>query len=71
MKVGDLVEIYSGVNLTPAGVPPMRETGIYLEMDYNSPWSLGEVENYSRAMVLWDDTITSIPVSQIEVIHGN
>jgi len=63
VKIGDLVEIYFG------DVP--NETGIYLEMDYSSPWSLGEEENYSRAMVLWDDTITSIPVSQIEVIHGN
>ena len=63
MKVGDLVEIYF------RDVP--NETGVYLEMDYNSAWFVGEEENYSRAMVLWDDTITSIPVNQIEVIHGN
>ena len=62
MKVGDLVEIYFGV-------APTRETGVYLEMDYNSAWIAGEEENYSRAMVLWDDTITSIPVNQIEVIN--
>ena len=61
MKVGDLVEIYFG------DVP--SETGVYLEMDYNSAWFAGEEENYSRAMVLWDDTITSIPVSQIEVVN--
>ena len=61
MKVGDLVEIYF------RDVP--NETGVYLEVDYNSAWFVGEEENYSRVMVLWDDTITSIPVSQIEVIN--
>ena len=63
MKVGDLVEICFG------DVP--NETGVYLEMDYNSAWTDGEEEDYSRALVLWDDTITSIPVNQIEVISEN
>jgi hypothetical protein len=63
MKVGDLVEIYFG------DVP--NETAVYIAMDYNSAWTDGEEENYSRAMVLWDDSITSIPVRCLEVISGN
>ncbi len=61
MKVGDLVEVCF------PDVP--NETGIYLELDYNSPWKDGEEENYSRAMVLWDGGIISIPIAQLEFIN--
>ena len=63
MKPGDLVEI--------CFPDTQNETGIYLELDCNSAWQDGEEENYSRAMVLWDGGITSIPLSQIEVAHGS
>jgi hypothetical protein len=61
VKVGDLVEIYF------PDVP--NDTGIYLELDYNSAWKDGEEENYSRAMVLWDGDITSIPIAQLEILN--
>ena len=61
MKVGDLVEVcFPDVS---------NETGIYLELDYNSSWTNGEEENYSRAMVLWDGDIISIPIAQLEFIN--
>jgi len=63
MKPGDLVEIYF------PDVP--NETGIYIELDCNSAWKDGEEENYSRAMILWAEAITSIPLNQIEVLHGS
>jgi len=61
VKVGDLVEIYF------PDVP--NDTGIYLELDYNSAWKDGGEENCSRAMVLWDGDITSIPITQLEILN--
>lgn len=63
MKPGDLVEIHF------PDVP--NETGIYLELDCNSAWKDGEEENYSRAMILWEGTIASVPLNQIEVLYGS
>ena len=61
MKIGDLVEIYF------PDVP--NATGIYLEADYNSAWRDGEEEKYTRAMILWDSDIISVPINQFEVLH--
>ena len=62
MKTGDLVEIQFDF-----GDP--SDPAIYLELDYNSSWKEGEEENYSRALVLWDGDVISVPVEQIEVLN--
>ena len=64
MKAGDLVEIQFGTLADLA-----FSTAIYLELDCNSSWKEGEEENYSRAMVLWDGDVVSVPIEQIEVIN--
>ena len=62
MKAGDLVEIDLGRHLPSS-------PAIYLELDYNSSWKEGEEENYSRAMLLWDGDVISVPIVQIEVVN--
>ena len=62
MKKGDLVEIC----FPDTG----SEVGIYVEPDVNSTWREGEEESYSRSLILWDGSITSIPNCQIDVINA-
>ena len=66
MKPGDLVEITFSVEEL---LPGKNTTGIYLGHDHNSSWDYGEPENCSRAMVLWNDSITSFPYKQLEMIN--